>query len=178
VNSEPPADAVINATGILAGKLGGVEDPNVYPTRGQTILVRNECPKMYSLSEDSRCPQGESTYIIPRARGGGTILGGSRHPHNGDGEVDFGLASRIAERCIALAPELTGGKGVEALDIVRHNVGLRPTREGGPRLEAEHTQSGLIVHNYGAGGTGYQSSWGMAEKAAEILENALKSSNK
>jgi D-amino-acid oxidase len=45
---------------------------------------------------------------------------------------------------------LTNGKGVEALDIVRHNVGLRPSREGGPRLEAENMNDiGLVVHNYG-----------------------------
>jgi D-amino-acid oxidase len=65
------------------------------------------------------------------------------------GEVDLNLASRIAARCVALAPELTGGKGVEALDIIRHNVGLRPSRQGGPRLEVERMGTGLVVHNYG-----------------------------
>ena len=49
-----------------------------------------------------------------------------------------------------LAPELTGGKGVEALDIVRHNVGLRPSRIGGPRVEVEDLSGvGLVIHNYG-----------------------------
>lgn len=49
-----------------------------------------------------------------------------------------------------LAPELTGGKGIEALDIVRHNVGLRPSRTGGPRVEIENLSGvGLIIHNYG-----------------------------
>lgn len=38
---------------------------------------------------------------------------------------------------------------MEALDIVRHSVGLRPTRKGGARLEAERSKYGLIVHNYG-----------------------------
>jgi D-amino-acid oxidase len=98
-------------------------------------------------------------------------------------EVDPNLANRIARRCVELAPELTNGKGLEALDIVRHNVGLRPSRRGGPRLEAEHMADiGLVVHNYGisalllmlgASGAGYQSSWGMAIKAAEILEHNL-----
>jgi D-amino-acid oxidase len=63
--------------------------------------------------------------------------------------VDLNLAQRIAARCIALAPELTGGKGVDNLDIVSHNVGFRPSREGGPRLEAEVMDVGLVVHNYG-----------------------------
>lgn len=26
-----------------------------------------------------------------------------------------------------------------------------------------------MVHNYGAGGTGYQGSWGMAKEAVELL---------
>jgi D-amino-acid oxidase len=71
--------AVVNATGVLASKLGGVEDKKVFPTRGQTILVRNDCSKMYSMSGRSQDPKRESTYIIPRAFGGGTILGGCRH---------------------------------------------------------------------------------------------------
>jgi D-amino-acid oxidase len=66
------------------------------------------------------------------------------------------MAQRIAARCVEIAPELTGGKGPEALDIVRHCVGLRPGRKGGARLEAEYSDFGLIVHNYGMGrgGTG------------------------
>ena len=33
---------------------------------------------------------------------------------------------------------------------MRHNVGLRPSRRGGPRVEAEHMDDiGLVVHNYG-----------------------------
>jgi D-amino-acid oxidase len=70
--------------------------------------------------------------------------------HLRNGEVDPNLAHRIASRCVALAPELTQGKGVEALDVVRHNVGLRPSRRGGPRVEAEDVKDiGLVVHNYG-----------------------------
>ena len=72
--------AVINATGLLALRLGGVEDKDVYPTRGQTILVRNKCSKMYFRSAH-RLGE-EPTYIIPRAFGGGTILGGCRQHGN------------------------------------------------------------------------------------------------
>ena len=63
--------------------------------------------------------------------------------------MDLNLASRIAQRCMNLAPELTNGKGIEGLDIIRHNVGLRPSRLGGPRLETEMMDFGLVVHNYG-----------------------------
>lgn len=79
----------------------------------------------------------------------------SRYLTSRSGEVDPNLAHRIALKCIALAPELTDGKGMEALDVVRHNVGLRPSRHGGPRLEAEQmTDIGLIVHNYGIEASG------------------------
>jgi len=33
-------DVVVNCTGLRASNLGGVEDQTMYPTRGQTILVR------------------------------------------------------------------------------------------------------------------------------------------
>jgi len=78
----PPADAVVNATGLLALKLGGVEDLNLYPTRGQTILVTNECSRMYSRSKSLE-EEGENwMYIIPRPYGGGTVLGGCRQDGN------------------------------------------------------------------------------------------------
>jgi len=114
------------------------------------------------------------------------LITGSSVANFRSGDVDLKLASRIAARCVALAPELSsGGNGVEGLEIIRHNVGLRPSRHGGPRLEAENMPGvGLIVHNYGilislswliagASGAGYQSSWGMALKAADILQEAL-----
>ena len=58
------------------------------------------------------------------------------------------------KRCIELAPGLTNGKGVEALSIVRHAVGLRPLRIGGVRLEKEKVDGVWVVHNYGHGGFG------------------------
>ena len=66
---------VINCTGLSAYKLGGVEDKTMFPIRGQTVLVRNEADAMYSISgnDDS---SDEMTYIMARAAGGGTILGG------------------------------------------------------------------------------------------------------
>jgi hypothetical protein len=102
----------------------------------------------------------EPTYIIPRAFGGVRSWEAVDNLEIGfppgelvnirNGEVDPNLAHRIATKCVELAPELTDGKGVEGLDIVRHNVGLRPSRHGGPRLEAEvMSEIGLVVHNYG-----------------------------
>lgn len=73
------------------------------------------------------------------------------------------------KRCVELAPALTDGKGIEALDIIRHGVGLRPMREGGPRVEKEKIDGIWVVHQYGHGGYGYQSSHGSAKEAVAFV---------
>lgn len=77
------------------------------------------------------------------------------------------------KRCVELCPALTGGKGIEALSIVRHGVGLRPVREDGPRVEREKIGEVSVVHNYGHGGYGYQTSYGCARKAVDLVEQTL-----
>jgi D-amino-acid oxidase len=74
--------AVVNTTGLSALTLGGVEDKNMYPTRGQLILVSNECNRMYAKSLSKSEFSKGWTYIIPRAFGGGTVLGGCRQDGN------------------------------------------------------------------------------------------------
>lgn len=115
----------------------------------------------------------EACYVMTRAAGGGTILGGCYQKGRSDGEVDEGLAKRIMERAVRACPELTGGRGVEGLDVVRHGVGLRPVREGGTRVEKERVGEVWVVHNYGAGGAGYQSSYGCAMEVVRLVEEVL-----
>ncbi len=79
------------------------------------------------------------------------------------------------KRCVDLCPELTGGKGFEALDVVRHGVGLRPLRADGPRLAKEKINDMWVVHSYGHGGYGYQCSYGCAQAAVRLIEEALDS---
>jgi D-amino-acid oxidase len=82
------------------------------------------------------------------------------------------------KRCLDIAPGMVpAGKGIEALDVIRHGVGLRPMREGGPRVEAE-TLTGKagdlkVVHCYGHGGYGYQSSYGSAVMVLALVKNVL-----
>lgn len=42
---ESDTDVVINCSGVHAGTLGGVEDSEVYPARGQTVIVQS--PQKY-----------------------------------------------------------------------------------------------------------------------------------
>ncbi len=78
------------------------------------------------------------------------------------------------KRCVELCPALTDGKGPEALSVIRHGVGLRPMREGGPRVEKEKIDGLWVVHEYGHGGYGYQSSYGSAMAAEKLVEDVLR----
>jgi D-amino-acid oxidase len=165
-------DLVVNCTGLGAAKLGGVEDKTVVPARGQIVVVRNDAGKMMDISGTDDGDE-EACYVMTRAAGGGTILGGSYQKGNWESQVDPSLAVRIMKRAVAICPALTGGKGIEHLDIVRHGVGLRPVREGGTRIEMELIDGVSVVHNYGAGGAGYQSSYGCAQAAVKLVDEAL-----
>ncbi len=160
-------DVIINCTGLLAGKLGGVEDKKVYPVRGQVLLLRNNSKRLFYRGGFKDYPS-EAIYMMPRKEGG-TIIGGCFLPHVYDGEPDEGLKKRTIERAIKYAPELV--EGGKEIDIVRVQVGLRPYREGNIRLEKEYIIGvGKVVHNYGAGGAGYQSSYGAAEGVVKLVE--------
>lgn len=167
------ADLVVHCTGLSAGKLGGVEDPLMVPVRGQIVVVRNSPGGNYSLSGTDDGPE-EAAYLMTRAAGGGTVLGGCTQKGSWESQFDPNLANRIMKRCVDLCPALTGGKGIEHLDIIRHGVGLRPSREGGARIEKEQIEGTWIVHNYGHGGAGYQSSYGCSEVAVKLVEDVFK----
>jgi D-amino-acid oxidase len=173
VHPSNKVDLIVNCTGLMASKLGGVEDKSVVPARGQIVVVRNETNKMIDVSgtDDG---DDEACYIMTRAAGGGTILGGSYQKGNWDSQIDPNLAVRIMKRAVQMCPELTGGKGIAHLDIIRHGVGLRPVRENGTRIEKELIGSTWVVHNYGAGGAGYQSSYGCAQAAVALIGEVLK----
>ena len=183
-------DVIVNCTGLSSSRLGGVEDKALLPARGQTVLVHNTPGRMMTISgtDDG---EDEVAYIMQRAAGeffqahaanlraendiitgGGTILGGCYQKGNWESQPDPNLAVRIMKRCVDLCPELTGGKGIEALHVIRHGVGLRPLRIGGVRLEIEHINGVSVVHNYGHGGFGYQSSYGCAQAAVRLVEKA------
>lgn len=166
-----PADVVINATALGSLKLGGVEDKTLAPARGQIVVVRNECTPMVASSGTDDGPT-ELMYLMQRAGGGGTILGGTYDIGNWESVPDPNIAIRIMTRVVKARPEIVGeGQGLEGLSIVRHAVGLRPWRKDGVRIEREKFDDGLhVIHNYGHAGWGYQGSYGCAERVVELLE--------
>lgn len=184
------AHAILNCTGLSSLSLPGVLDKTMYPVRAQIAHVRNEPRVMVSTVCGPDCPPDELCYIMQRAAGGGTAIGGCYQVGNWDSKVDVEMAARIMQRAVEVCPELTderslpaggewkAGRGVESLDVVNHWVGLRPCRKGGIRIEKEEVEGPggekvVLVHNYGHGGTGYQSSWGCAMRAAELVQEAV-----
>ncbi|KAI9376410.1 FAD dependent oxidoreductase [Aspergillus egyptiacus] len=172
-HSGQTADVVVNCTGLSSKKLGGVRDDKLHPGRGQIVVVRNDPGRMAAISGTDDGEE-ELFYMMTRAAGGGTILGGCYQKHQWDPLPDPNLAIRIMKRAISICPELVAeGQGVEGLDIVRHGVGLRPLRDGGPRIEAEKIDGVAVVHNYGHGGFGYQASYGCAYETVRLVKESL-----
>ena len=94
------------------------------------------------------------------------LLGGTFQPNNWDTSLCIPTARDILARARELVPALAE----PTTRIQAHNVGLRPGREGGPRVEAQFihlpsedalipklsetsgkTKTMLVVHAYGFG---------------------------
>ncbi|KAL1409460.1 hypothetical protein Q8F55_003443 [Vanrija albida] len=190
-----PVDFVVNATGLGARTLLGVEDGKVHPVRGQTVLARAPGVNTCFGVRDSALAPGESTYIIPRPGSDGcVILGGTMLANNYSLLPERETAERILQKAYAICPELAGpnGKSWRDIEIVSHNVGLRPAREGGLRLEIEErsirpaaqelvpeagragaARDVAVLHCYGIGPAGYQASFGIAEEAKQLVVGYL-----
>ncbi|KAF9003357.1 D-aspartate oxidase [Cyathus striatus] len=200
-NTNPP-DAIVVCVGIGARFLGGVEDKNVYPIRGQTVIVRAPWVRFGRTLYENNAAM---TYIIPRRSGDvrdlhlslssnpnpplvQIVIGGTRVADDWYPKPRPEISRDILERGFALCPELappeirsTHKPTVD--DVLPHVVGegcgLRPARKGGIRMETEWVE-GVdgrgkvpVIHNYGHGGFGYQTSWGSADVVIELLCEAF-----
>jgi len=167
--------------------LGGVEDKDVYPIRGQTVIIR--APWVRFGKGEHMDKSGCDTYIIPR-RSSDVVVGGTRTPNDwfpsSRPETRLDILTRGFALCPELAPPEVRAIRKPTLDdikpfIVDEGCGLRPARKGGIRLEVEWVEGVSvrregripIVHNYGHGGYGYQASWGCANKVLEMVDGAL-----
>ena len=144
------ADLVVNAAGLAAGALAG-GDRALHPVRGQVVLV--DAPP----GTPCVCDEDELTYVLPRPDV--CVVGGTHQPHDTDLAPRAQETEAILARARRLVPQLVGAtvRGARA--------GLRPVRDGGPRVERD----GAVAHCYGHGGAGLTLSWGCA---AEVLRLA------
>lgn len=163
--------AVINCTGLAARHfVGKAESEKLYPIKGQTILVQGEARMARTYVGFGE--EHELAYVIPRPGSGTTILGGCKQAGNWSGEVDEELNGRILEviKNVSLAEELRDEKG--EFEVLSYQVGHRPGRKGGPRVETEGEEKidmAWLVHSYGHSGSGYQNSVGSAEKVVKLI---------
>ncbi|OBT77567.1 hypothetical protein VF21_04622 [Pseudogymnoascus sp. 05NY08] len=169
--ASPTTKVVFNCIGNAAKTLPGVEDAKCYPTRGQVVLVRAPQVK----SNVMRHGKDYETYVIPRpGSDGNVILGGYMQKRVGDGTTYSYETESILDRTTRLSSEL---REMEP-QILAVFAGLRPSREGGARIERDELivagDKRVIVHNYGAGGTGFQAGYGMAMEAVKTVEDVLR----
>ncbi|KAH8425189.1 FAD-dependent oxidoreductase [Aspergillus melleus] len=151
---------VVNCSGI------GFGDPKSFIIRGQTCLVRNPC----NVTLTRQNSDGTWSFCIPRPLSGGTIIGGTKQPHNWDPNPSIEIRSQVlanAAKWFPFTPESEG-----KFDVIRDIVGRRPAREGGMRIEAEKVSDDrFVVHAYGAGGRGYELSWGVAGDVVKLMRD-------
>ncbi|KAH9477485.1 D-amino-acid oxidase [Psilocybe cubensis] len=188
-------DALVVCAGIGARFLGGVEDKNIYPVRGQTVLIR--APWVRFGRSETLDESGACTYIIPR-RSSDVIVGGTRGIDDWYPQARPEITEDILKRGLALCPELAPPE-VRAVrkptldDLLSHVVGqgcgLRPARKGGFRLELEWFDGKKvkrddripIIHNYGSGVIGLTTALKIQEKGCyqvEIIADVLPSDPK
>jgi D-amino-acid oxidase len=157
--SEP--GIVINCSGNNFGL-----DSAMKVIRGQTVLVRNE----YHKTVTRQMANGTWSVLIPRPRGGGTIVGVSKEIDDLDEKPRPKTTTKLLQNSIRYFPDFVSR--MEDFDILNVNVGRRPWREGGLRMEAEYLPGGRqIIHGYGAGGRGYELSWGVADKLVKLVRD-------
>jgi D-amino-acid oxidase len=136
--SSKPVKLVINATGLGSRTLIGVEDKKVYPARGQVVVAKGKgVRKLYGCR--SGMPAGQSIYVIPRPGPDNlVILGGTYVVNEYNTDPDAATAERILQNAFKICPDLAGthkGRTWRDIEVVKHQVGLRPNREGGIRVE-------------------------------------------
>lgn len=107
--------------------------------------------------------EGEG-YIIPQYQS--VVLGGTFQLDNWNTNPDSHDTEKILRMCAKCLPAL------KQIDPELVQVGLRPYRDGGVRLEHERIEQGLdIIHCYGHSGSGVTLSWGCAKDVVELVKS-------
>ncbi|GAV51489.1 hypothetical protein ZYGR_0AD06720 [Zygosaccharomyces rouxii] len=157
----PDVSLIFNATA-NGLQYNGSYDPACFKIRGQTLLLNVTQPTPYNrktITHQSK--DGHWTFVIRRSATH-YILGGTKQP--GD---DYPLPResdtvKILSRASKVFPDL------DTSDIIRVNVGFRPARRGGSRVDKSLHEGLPVVHAYGLGGSGFETSVGVAKHALEL----------
>ncbi|KPM40239.1 hypothetical protein AK830_g6342 [Neonectria ditissima] len=165
--------AVINSSGM------GFGDPDCYPIRGQIVLTNLSSAVKTITAQNS---DGSWSFVIPRGFNGGTIVGGTKDPNDWSLKPSAAVRSQILEAAQRIIPEAcnqpAGAKAADSpsIRVIKDIIGRRPARHGGMRVETEARDGNQhVIHAYGAGGRGYELSWGVASEVQQLLRDLLPS---
>lgn len=118
---------------------------------------------------------GTWSFCVPRNFDGGTVIGGTKEPDNWDTEPSADTRATLLSNFRDTHPQILSEEG--EFRVLKDIVGRRPTRRGGPRLEAEDLSLGgktiPLIHAYGLGGRGFELSWGVAERVLQLAGDHL-----
>ncbi|KAJ7482020.1 D-amino-acid oxidase [Mycena latifolia] len=182
---KPPAPpvAVVVCAGLGSRSLGGVEDKTVISVRGQTVVLH--APWVGFGATRRKIDDEFISYVIPR-HNGNIVLGGTLNRDDWYPLPRPETKQAIMANALALWPEIAPPEirkvrkpTVEDLIpiIVEDGVGLRPHRDDGIRIDVLHVEAGKakapVVLHYGHGAFGFESSWGSATMAVDLLEKNL-----
>ncbi len=152
------ADVIVNCTGLGARDL--VPDDEMYPTRGQLVVVENNGVDWFFQDN----VEGQDlTYFLPH--GDHVVLGGQKIEYASHMEPDPVTTAAIVARCAEIEPKIGAAK------IIMSRVGLRPMRSV-VRTERDDIGDQVVIHNYGHGGGGFTLSWGCAQEVLRLVQAA------
>lgn len=165
---------IFNCSGMGLQWNGGY-DEKCFPIRGQTLLVRPpQNTGLENFTVTHQLKDNKWTFFIFRPSHGGCIVGGTKQPHDTYAGARDSDTEELKARAAVLYPELmkTNSKGEKYFDIARINVGFRPARVGGMNISAEYHDDSLVINGYGAGGSGYEFSYGVGQKIVDLLRSS------
>eukprot|EP01091_Cochliopodium_minus_P013334 TRINITY_DN4273_c0_g1_i1.p1 TRINITY_DN4273_c0_g1~~TRINITY_DN4273_c0_g1_i1.p1 ORF type:complete len:347 (-),score=72.20 TRINITY_DN4273_c0_g1_i1:6-1046(-) len=174
------SNVVVDCSGLGAIHIKGIEDKEIFPVRGQSILVKAPfVDKLLGNQGLGKTPL--PTYIIPLKVDDLVLLGATSQKGDWNRNVDPKDKASIYERCCQIIPEL---KELPKESFIADKVGLRPERNGGPVVEHFLLRNYLgnkydihLIRNNGHGGYGVQSSWGAAQIVLGLYNQYVKKSN-
>ncbi|KAH8824130.1 nucleotide-binding domain-containing protein [Flagelloscypha sp. PMI_526] len=186
-NREEAPETILLCPGLAARSLGGLEDRNMYPVRGQVLRLKAPWVDHFlSVAGKNDRVEEKLFYAIPRSSGL-VVVGGTQSANDWFPVARKETTERILQEALYFFPQLAPPEiraerdpTVEDLRplIVDEGCGFRPARMGGVRIERDTIDRSdgktiPVVYNYGHGGGGYQASWGSANKALALLDEAF-----
>lgn len=169
---EKAVDVIFNASAVGLLYKGG-HDPACFPIKGQTLVLRvpPDSPYLTNTITHQVISTNEWIFTIPRPCDGGLIVGTTREIGNTDPAPSQEATAVLLGRAKRIFPGLfVDGRPPP---IVSVNVGFRPGRKGGSRVEAESIDGRQVVHAYGIAGMGFEASYGMALDAVRLLKEKI-----